>query len=32
MLHHYQQQNRVFGVSNPLWDYILGTTFKKRKM
>ena len=27
MLHHYQQNDRGFGVSNPLWDYIFNTTF-----
>lgn len=31
MLHHYQQHDKGFGVSNPLWDHILGTTFKKKE-
>lgn len=28
MLHHYQENDRGFGVSNPLWDYVFNTTFK----
>ncbi len=31
MLHHYQQPERGFGVSNPLWDYIFNTTFRFKK-
>lgn len=27
MLHHYQENDRGFGVSNPLWDYVFNTTF-----
>ncbi|MCW5923114.1 MAG: sterol desaturase family protein [Saprospiraceae bacterium] len=27
MLHHYQENDRGFGVSNPLWDYVFRTTF-----
>ena len=28
MLHHYQENDRGFGVSNPLWDYVFNTTFQ----
>lgn len=28
--HHYQEPNNGFGVSNPLWDYIFGTTYQKK--
>lgn len=31
MLHHYQEHDKGFGVSNPLWDYIFNTTFKLKK-
>lgn len=31
MLHHYQQPDKGFGVSSPLWDYIFGTTFLFKK-
>ncbi|MBL7796313.1 MAG: sterol desaturase family protein [Saprospiraceae bacterium] len=31
MLHHYQQPERGFGVSNPLWDYVFNTTFRFKK-
>lgn len=31
MLHHYQQPERGFGVSNPLWDYVFNTTFRLKK-
>lgn len=27
MWHHYQENERGFGVSNPLWDYVFNTTF-----
>ncbi len=27
MLHHYQQHDRGYGVSNPFWDYVFNTTF-----
>ena len=27
MFHHYQEHDKGFGVSNPLWDYIFSTTF-----
>ncbi len=27
MLHHYQYNNRGFGVSNPFWDHVFNTTF-----
>ena len=23
--HHYEQHDRAFGVSSPLWDYVFGT-------
>jgi sterol desaturase/sphingolipid hydroxylase (fatty acid hydroxylase superfamily) len=33
-IHHFQEQDRAFGVSSPLWDYIFGTMprryYKKR--
>lgn len=29
--HHFQQEDRGFGVSSPLWDYILGTTPSSKK-
>jgi sterol desaturase/sphingolipid hydroxylase (fatty acid hydroxylase superfamily) len=28
-IHHYKDQERAFGVSSPLWDYLLGTLPKK---
>ena len=31
MLHHYQEHDKGFGVSNPLWDYVFKTTFKLKK-
>ena len=31
MLHHYQEHDKGFGVSNPLWDYVFSTTFKLKK-
>ena len=31
-VHHHQQENRAFGVSSPLWDYLFSTMpVKKRK-
>ena len=27
MLHHYKYENKGFGVSQPLWDYIFNTKF-----
>ncbi|MBN1299698.1 MAG: sterol desaturase family protein [Melioribacteraceae bacterium] len=27
MLHHYKYDNKGFGVSQPAWDYVFGTTF-----
>ncbi len=27
MLHHFQQPDKGFGVSSPLWDFVLKTTF-----
>jgi len=29
-MHHYQDDERAFGVSSPLWDYVFGTMPKKR--
>jgi sterol desaturase/sphingolipid hydroxylase (fatty acid hydroxylase superfamily) len=29
MKHHYQADDKGFGVSQPLWDYIFGTDFPK---
>lgn len=31
MLHHYQHDDKGFGVSNPLWDYVFNTTFTTKK-
>ncbi len=28
-LHHYKNEEKVFGVSSPFWDYIYGTMLKK---
>lgn len=28
MKHHYQDSNKGYGVSQPTWDYVFGTTFK----
>lgn len=28
-IHHFQQHDRAFGVSTPLWDYVFGTMPKK---
>lgn len=28
-IHHYQDGQRCFGVSSPLWDYVFGTQYKK---
>lgn len=25
LIHHYQEQDRAYGVSSPLWDYVFGT-------
>ncbi|WP_347157369.1 sterol desaturase family protein [Pontibacter chitinilyticus] len=30
-IHHYKDHNAAFGVSSPLWDYILGTMPKRSK-
>ncbi|HAL83118.1 MAG TPA: fatty acid hydroxylase [Mucilaginibacter sp.] len=30
MLHHYQDPNRGYGVSSPLWDKIFGSDFSKK--
>lgn len=27
--HHFQEEDRGFGVSSPLWDYVFKTTFRK---
>jgi sterol desaturase/sphingolipid hydroxylase (fatty acid hydroxylase superfamily) len=29
-IHHYKEGDILFGVSSPLWDYVYGTTDKKR--
>jgi len=31
MRHHYQDAEKGFGVSSPMWDYIVGTDFPKTK-
>lgn len=31
-IHHYQDDDKAFGVSSPLWDYIFGTMPKKKKL
>lgn len=31
MLHHFQQPDKGFGVSSPLWDFVFKTTFVLRK-
>ena len=31
MKHHYQTDDRGYGVSSPLWDYVFGTTFPEKK-
>lgn len=31
MLHHYQDEFKGYGVSSPIWDFIFGTTFSKKK-
>jgi len=30
MLHHYQDPDKGFGVSSPLWDLIIGSVFSKK--
>lgn len=30
MLHHYKHSDKGFGVSQPAWDYIFGTTFPEK--
>ncbi len=30
-IHHYNQPDRAFGVSSPIWDYVFGTMPKLRK-
>jgi sterol desaturase/sphingolipid hydroxylase (fatty acid hydroxylase superfamily) len=30
MRHHYQDEHTGYGVSSPLWDYVFGTTQKRR--
>lgn len=30
-IHHYQDDEKAFGVSSPLWDYVFGTMPKKRQ-
>jgi len=29
-LHHYKNPNSVYGVSNPLWDYVFGTMHREK--
>ncbi len=29
--HHYQDPNKGYGVSTPLWDYVFGTTYPKKE-
>ena len=29
-IHHYSPEDAMFGVSSPLWDYVFGTTPKKK--
>lgn len=31
MLHHYEDESKGYGVSSPIWDFILGSGFKKKK-
>ncbi len=31
MLHHYKDANKGFGVSQPTWDHVFGTTFEEDK-
>jgi len=31
MLHHYKHSDKGFGVSQPAWDYVFGTTFPEEK-
>lgn len=31
MKHHYQDSNKGFGVSTPIWDIVIGTNFPPRK-
>ena len=31
MKHHYQDADKGFGVSQPTWDYVFGTTFSEKK-
>jgi sterol desaturase/sphingolipid hydroxylase (fatty acid hydroxylase superfamily) len=31
MKHHYQDAEKGFGVSSPMWDYVVGTNFPKNK-
>lgn len=30
-IHHYKDQNKAFGVSSPLWDYVFGTNPPRKK-
>jgi len=30
-LHHFEQWNRCFGVTSPLWDWVFGTAPRRRK-
>lgn len=31
-IHHYQDDNKAFGVSSPLWDYVFGTMPDKKNL
>jgi sterol desaturase/sphingolipid hydroxylase (fatty acid hydroxylase superfamily) len=30
MIHHYKHDNLGFGVSQPVWDHVFGTTFPEK--
>lgn len=30
-IHHYQEDDKAFGVSSPLWDYVFGTMPRKKR-
>jgi sterol desaturase/sphingolipid hydroxylase (fatty acid hydroxylase superfamily) len=30
MLHHYKHSDKGFGVSQPTWDYVFGTTYPEK--
>ena len=31
MIHHYKHDDLGFGVSQPIWDHVFGTTFPEKK-